>query len=155
MRRRAVNEGADMSIPRLPDEAAARLVDAARQAAASAYAPYSRFRVGAGLLCEDGTIVQGVNVENRSYGLGICAERSAIVSAVTSGHTAFRAIAVYSPDADYPVSPCGACRQVISEFMEPEALIIFVDRTGREERHTVSEVMPFDALHELKDRPID
>mgnify|MGYP006311923049 CR=1 FL=1 len=139
----------------IPDETIERLVGAARDAAATAYAPYSKFRVGAGLLCGDGTIVPGVNVENRSYGLGICAERSAIVSAVTAGHTAFTAIAVYSPDADYPVSPCGACRQVISEFMSPDALVVFVDRNGSEERHTVREVMPFDALHELKDRPID
>lgn len=131
------------------------LIRAARDAARTSYAPYSRFRVGAALLCADATIVQGVNVENRSYGLGICAERSAIVAAVTGGRRDFKAIAVYSPDADYPVSPCGACRQVISEFMDTSAEVIFVDKTGREETHTVGEILPFDALHELKDRPVD
>ncbi|MFW6288746.1 MAG: cytidine deaminase [Spirochaetota bacterium] len=139
----------------LTPETRTRLIDAAKDAARSSYAPYSRFHVGAALLCPDGTIVPGTNVENRSYGLAICAERSAIATAVTSGCTSFHAIAVFSPDADYPVSPCGACRQVISEFMPPEALVIFVDRNGREEPHTVAEILPFDALHELRDRPID
>ena len=139
----------------LTPETRSRLVTAAKDAARSSYAPYSRFHVGAALLCPDGTIVPGTNVENRSYGLAICAERSAIASAVTSGHTRFNAIAVFSPDADYPVSPCGACRQVISEFMPPDALVIFVDRHGTEEPHTVAEIMPYDALHELKDRPVD
>lgn len=132
-----------------------RLVETAREAAHHSYAPYSRFRVGAALLTSDGTVFAGVNVENRSYGLGICAERSAIVSAVTAGHSAYTAIAVYSPDADYPISPCGACRQVMSEFMDPDAEVIFVDRDGNEETHTVAEILPFDALHELRDRPVD
>jgi len=132
-----------------------QMIDAAREAAQRSYAPYSRFRVGAALMAADGTVFQGVNVENRSYGLGICAERSAIVSAVTSGHSAFTAIAVYSPDADYPISPCGACRQVMSEFMDPSAEVVFVDRDGNEETHTVEEILPFDALHELRDRPVD
>ena len=132
-----------------------RLIESAREAAHRSYAPYSRFRVGAALLTADGTVFRGVNVENRSYGLGICAERSAIVSAVTAGHSEFAAIAVYSPDADYPISPCGACRQVMSEFMEPDAEIVFVDRDGNEETHTVEEILPFDALHELRDRPVD
>ena len=140
---------------KVPDEKRKELVAAARDAARESYAPYSRFRVGAALLCADGTVVPGVNVENRSYGLGICAERSAIVSAVTSGHREFPVIVVYSPDADYPVSPCGACRQVISEFMSPDDVVIFVAGNGQEEAHTVSEILPFDALHELKDRPID
>lgn len=132
-----------------------QMIDAAREAAQRSYAPYSRFRVGAALMAADGTLFQGVNVENRSYGLGICAERSAIVSAVTAGHSAFTAIAVYSPDADYPISPCGACRQVMSEFMDPSAEVVFVDRDGNEETHTVEEILPFDALHELRDRPVD
>ena len=140
---------------RLTAAVKSRLVETARTAAQASYAPYSRFRVGAGLLCADGTIFGGTNVENRSYGLTICAERSAISAAVTAGHTSFDAIAVYSPDADYPVSPCGACRQVISEFMPADGLVIFVDRSGNEEPHTVGEIMPFDALHELKSRRID
>jgi len=134
----------DSRLGTLTSTVRSRLVATAKAAAGSSYAPYSRFHVGAALLCPDGTIVPGTNVENRSYGLAICAERSAIVAAVTSGHTRFEAIAVFSPDADYPVSPCGACRQVISEFMSPEAIVIFVDRDGGEEQHTVAEIMPFD-----------
>jgi cytidine deaminase len=152
-------KGAQMSDsgrkPEVTHDQTQRLISVARETAARAYAPYSHFHVGAALLCADGTIVPGANVENRSYGLGICAERSAIVSAVTSGHAHFRAIAVYSPDADYPVSPCGACRQVISEFMDTSALVIFADREGNHEVHTVADIMPFDALHELKHRPVD
>ena len=138
------------------DEATkARLIESAREASRRSYAPYSRFRVGAALLASDGTVFPGVNVENRSYGLGICAERSAIVSAVTAGYGSFTAIAVYSPDAEYPISPCGACRQVMSEFMKPEAQVIFVDRDGHEETHTIADILPYDALHELRDRPVD
>ena len=86
----------------------------ALEAAENAYAPYSHFRVGAALLLDDGSIVTGVNVENRSYGLTNCAERTAIFHAVATGKRSFTAIAIATPDADYPVGPCGACRQVIS-----------------------------------------
>lgn len=132
-----------------------KLIAVAREASRAAYAPYSHFRVGAALLCSDGTVMPGANVENRSYGLAICAERSAIGAAVTAGHQDFVAIAVYSPDADYPVSPCGACRQVISEFMESDGVVIFADRAGGVETHTMDEILPFDALHELRERPVD
>lgn len=127
------------------------LLKEAMEIAQKSYSPYSRFRVGAALLCEDGTIVSGVNVENRSYGLTICAERSAIGAAVTAGHRRFRAIAIYSPDSDYPIPPCGACRQVLSEFLPPSAPVIFMDRNGNREDHTMSEILPYDSLQELKD----
>lgn len=126
-----------------------QLIEEAKQASKESYAPYSRFRVGAAILTEDGTVFRGVNVENRSYGLAICAERSAIAAAVTSGRRTFQAIAVYSPDSDYPIPPCGACRQVLSEFFEPGTPLYFVSRSGAVEEHTMREVLPFDALHEL------
>ncbi|MFP4378436.1 MAG: cytidine deaminase [Spirochaetales bacterium] len=126
------------------------LVREAKAASAHSYAPYSQFRVGAALLAADGTVFRGVNVENRSYGLGICAERSAITAAVSAGKQEFAAIAVFSPDAAYPISPCGACRQVLSEFLPRKAPILFIDKDGNVEEHTMEEVFPFDALHELR-----
>jgi cytidine deaminase len=123
----------------------------ALEVASRAYAPYSRFRVGAALLAEDGTVITGVNVENRSFGLTNCAERSAIYAAVSEGRRRFSAIAIATPDSDYPVSPCGACRQVLSEFMGPEVPVIFGPDFERAVRSTVGEIYPFDALHELAD----
>src|ERR1700756_2574607 len=92
-----------------------QLLAAARFARERAYAPYSQFRVGAAVETEDGTIVTGCNVENASYGLSICAERTAIVSAVAQGYRVFRAVAVAGPEG-VTTSPCGACRQFIAEF---------------------------------------
>ena len=93
-----------------------KLLELARQAAEASYSPYSDFRVGAALLCKDGEVFTGTNVENRSYGLTNCAERSAIFSAVSAGKREFRAIAVSTPDSEQAVAPCGACRQVLREL---------------------------------------
>ncbi len=91
------------------------LLARARDARDRAYAPYSRYAVGAALRCSDGTIVTGANVENASYGLSMCAERTALFAAVASGRTAFSALAVAGPERA-TTAPCGACRQVLAEF---------------------------------------
>jgi cytidine deaminase len=125
------------------------LFDVARKAAASAYAPYSRFRVGAALLAEDGRVFTGCNVENRSFGLTMCAERNAVFHAVSCGARAFSAIAVAALDSETPVPPCGACRQVLSEFMESAARVYF-GGTGAERVDTdIGTLYPFDSLHNL------
>ncbi len=129
----------------------------AREIAVRSYSPYSRFRVGAALLCEDGRIFVGTNVENRSFGLTVCAERSAVFSAVASGSRRFLAIAISTPDSTGPVGPCGACRQVLSEFMEASAPVRFGGSSGGPVDATIGELVPFDSLHELagKDRSRD
>lgn len=100
----------------------------ARENRNRAYAPYSKFTVGAALITEDGTIFHGVNVENASYGLGICAERTAAVSAVAAGHRAFKAIAVAGPESTV-TAPCGACRQFLNEF-NPELVVAYTTPDG-------------------------
>lgn len=104
------------------------------------------------MLCDDGTVVSAANVENRSYGLTICAERSALVSAIAQGKKGFSALAISCPDADYPVSPCGACRQFISEFVGADFPIRFGGGDGRVVDTTMGELLPHDALHELSSR---
>jgi cytidine deaminase len=104
------------------------LVAAARAARERAYAPYSDFAVGAALLCADGSVVSGCNVENGSYGLTICAERNAVFAAVASGRRAFSAIAV-AGGPESVTSPCGACRQVMAEFA-PELRVLYTIPDG-------------------------
>jgi len=121
----------------------------ARKAADFAYAPYSKFRVGAALLTDDGTVIVGCNVENRSFGLTICAERSAVVKAVSLGKCSFKALAVSTPDSEAPVGPCGACRQVLSEFMEPSSPVVFAGSGKDKVNTTIGILYPFDSLHDL------
>lgn len=116
-----------MSIP------AEALLEAAREASRSAYCPYSRFHVGAAVWA-DGRIFTGANIENASYGLTTCAERTAAFAAVLAGASRIEAVAVACVDAPEGADagllmPCGACRQVLSEFATPEATVI-VDRVG-------------------------
>ena len=118
------------------------LLDLARKAQQNAYAPYSRFQVGAAVLLENGEIFTGCNVENASYGLTNCAERSAIFAAVSKlggANVKIRAIAVVN-DHDAPCSPCGACRQVIAEF-GPEAILWYQGRDGIQES-TIAQLLP-------------
>jgi len=126
-----------------------RLLDAARGAADRAYAPYSRFRVGAALLCTGDEIVTGANVENRSYGLTVCAERAAVFAAVAAGRRDFLALALSTPDAAGPVPPCGACRQVLSEFAGTDFPVYYSHDGANVVRHSLGELYPFDSLHEL------
>ena len=99
-----------------------RLINRAIVARETSYSPYSHFGVGAALLCEDDTVYEGCNIENASYGLTNCAERTAIFKAVSEGQTKFKALAVVA-DTEGPCAPCGACRQVISEFEIPRIIM--------------------------------
>ena len=113
----------------------AELIHAALEARQRAYAPYSRYLVGAALLCEDGTVFTGCNIENASYGATICAERTALFSAVAAGQRRFRTIAIVSgPEETGDVllpwpSPCGICRQALREFTDPAEFAVILARS--------------------------
>jgi cytidine deaminase len=119
------------------------LVAAARSARDRAYAPYSGFAVGAALLTADGSVVTAGNVENASYSLAICAERAAVAAAVADGHLELAAIAVAGPGPD-PVTPCGACRQVLRELPPGPGLVVLAagEEGDRVLRTTVGELLP-------------
>jgi cytidine deaminase len=120
-----------------------RLREAAAEAATRAYAPYSRFYVGAALLLDDGSTVTGCNVENMSYGLSSCAERNALFRAISEQgpDRRIRAIAVANRNGSAS-PPCGACRQVMSEFVTPDAVVCFPGDNGPETR-PFAELFPF------------
>jgi cytidine deaminase len=119
-------------------DADTRLIAAATAARAAAYAPYSLFPVGAALRLSDGTVITGCNVENASYGLGICAERNAVFHAIAQGRRDFEVIAVVTESG---VTPCGACRQVLAEF-NPHLRIIVADTSGHARAYTLEELLP-------------
>ena len=131
------------------------LVSAAIRARKNAYAPYSRFRVGAALLTAAGEVFTGCNIENASYPAGICAERTALVKAVSEGKRDFLAIAVAGSPEEFdqdgnlsdkltgPAYPCGICRRMLREFADSESFLVYVaDAEGVIHRHTLGELLP-------------
>jgi cytidine deaminase len=117
------------------------LFAAATAARLRAYAPYSQFLVGAAVQCEDGIIISGCNVENASYGLSICAERSAIARMVLEGRQRLRAVAIVV-DTPVPTPPCGMCRQVMREFADEQVPVRSRNLGGKEVRSTVGRLLP-------------
>lgn len=117
------------------------LIELARRAREKAYVPYSGFPVGAALVAEDGTVFTGCNIENASYGLALCAERTAIFKMASEGHHAISAIAVIA-ETDGPVSPCGACRQVMAEFAGNGVRVILTNLKGDVQVTTVGDLLP-------------
>lgn len=117
-----------------------KLIEAADRTKLRAYADYSKFRVGAALLAADGSIFSGCNVENSSYGLTMCAERVAVFTAVAAGVTSFRAVVVTHDAKGTYVYPCGACRQVLSEFGDMDVYCVSPD--GKVARSRLSQLLP-------------
>jgi cytidine deaminase len=126
----------NLNIDQVPHD----LLSAAKRAHANAYAPYSGFHVGAALRAESGTVYAGANIENASYGLGRCAEQSAVQAMASAGERSFSEVVVYTTAAD-PASPCGACRQVLFEFAQ-DADVFLVNDQGVVRPWTVAELLP-------------
>ncbi len=125
-------------------KSAEELVRSAYEAAENAYAPFSKFRVGAAILTDDGSVFTGCNVENSSYGLTICAERNAVFSAVAEGHRKIKAVAIAVKSDAIPY-PCGACRQVIAEFADVDCPV-YVASAGDPpgiEKTTIGSLLPY------------
>ena len=124
---------------------AEELIEQAKEAMARAYVPYSGFRVGAALLCADGSVYQGCNIENAAYGPTNCAERTAFFKAVYDGHRAFTAIAVCGGKdgviTDF-CPPCGVCRQVMREFCKEDFRIYIVGPQGQYRERTLAQLLP-------------
>lgn len=118
-----------------------RLIREAKIARERAYAPYSNFKVGAALYTKSEKIYDGCNVENASYSLTCCAERVAIFKAISEGEKEFLALAVIA-NTDQPVSPCGACRQVMSEFFTDDVEIYLANLSGKVKKTTINDLMP-------------
>lgn len=118
------------------------LLSIAREAAKNCYAEYSGFKVGAALLCADGSVETGVNIENCSYGLSMCAERVAIFKAVSSGKNSFTKIAIAGGDEEVAF-PCGACRQVMAEFCNSDLVVLCSTLDGKKvQRFSLDELLP-------------
>ena len=131
-----------------------RLLAEARNAAGKSYSPYSGFKVGAALLLSDGQVVTGTNVENVSFGLTICAERAALVRAVSEFGPGIRIVAVAVANLNEAASPpCGACRQMLAEFAEAEAPVVFPASAGTTMMR-FDEVLPLGFDMKLKNNPV-
>lgn len=116
------------------------LIDISKEAQKNAYAPYSDFKVGAALLCSDGSVYTGCNIENATYGATNCAERTAVFKAVSEGNRKFSEIAITSSGGGLTF-PCGICRQVLAEF-SPEIKVLLEDENGQIQSLTLSELLP-------------
>src|SRR5699024_4617978 len=117
------------------------LINYAIQASKRAYAPYSNFKVGAALLTKNNQLFLGSNIENSSYSLTCCAERVAIFKAISEGETSFIKLAVVA-NTDKPVSPCGACRQVMSEFFDDQVTIYLANKQAEIKKVKISNLLP-------------
>ena len=122
-------------------EELSKLQESAKSASKRAYAEFSKFKLGAALLTSRGKIFTGVNVENSSYGLTMCAERSAFFAAITAGEREFVAMAIYC-ETDLSFSPCGACRQVMVEFCRADFIVVYSNKAGRRVQTTLHELLP-------------
>jgi len=129
------------SRPPAADTSLAALTAMARSVQSRAWAPYSQFKVGAVLVSTDGALFSGCNVENASYPAGICAERSALASAVASGAREFSRV-VIATDADVPAPPCGICRQALVEFA-PALVVVSVAANGSVAQWSLADLLPF------------
>ena len=118
------------------------LVELARKAREFSYSPYSKFKVGAALITNEGKVYSGCNIENASFGLSNCAERTAFFKAISEGKKTFERLVV-TGETDAPISPCGACRQVMVEFCEPTMPVLLVGDEGALKETTVGELLPY------------
>ncbi|MGX7014291.1 cytidine deaminase [Vagococcus silagei] len=119
-----------------------RWIEIAREALQKAYVPYSEFPVGAALVASDGKVYTGCNIENASFGLTNCAERTAIFKAVSEGVTEFQHLVVIGRTKE-PISPCGACRQVLVEFCSPDMPVTLCNLDGKVKETTIKELLPY------------
>lgn len=122
--------------------ATTELIDLAVKTSENAYVPYSHFPIGAVLVTDEGKIYTGVNIENASFGLTNCGERTAIFKAVSEGERLFKELIIYG-QTEKPVSPCGACRQVMAEFFEPDLPVTLVAKDKSTVVMTVKELLPY------------
>ena len=119
------------------------LCQKASEALENAYCPYSKYRVGAAILAESGNIYSGCNIENASYGVSNCGERTALFKAVSEGERKFSAIAVFTDPGNQPPFPCGVCRQALSEFCSPDMPVIVFDGERSVYNLTLGELLPY------------